>query len=104
MPLARTDLTGGRTIFDIQRSMAAMNASETTQTKIVAFPEELITKKELAKRLKLCVRTVELQTNQGAIPVIRIGTAVRYSWPDVFKALTEHETRQASQPASPTAA
>lgn len=48
---------------------------------------ELITKAETAKRLKFCVRKVELMVNAGEIPVIRIGSAVRFNWHAVLAAL-----------------
>lgn len=55
---------------------------------------ELITKKEVARRLKVCARQVEIQTNKGIIPTIRIGRCVRYKWLDVLTAL---ETQNAEQ-------
>jgi len=54
---------------------------------------ELILKDELAKRLKVCTRKVELMVNAGEIPVIKIGTAVRFNWEKVLAAL---ETNQAA--------
>jgi hypothetical protein len=52
-----------------------------------AFSEELITKKELSRRLKVCTRTVENLTNKGIIPMIRVGASPRYCWEDVSTAL-----------------
>lgn len=52
-----------------------------------AVTDELITKKETARRLKLCTRKVELMVNAGEIPVIRIGSSVRFNWPAVLNAL-----------------
>jgi len=50
---------------------------------------ELITKTELAKRLKLCTRKIELMVNCGEIPVVRIGSSVRFNWLKVLTALEE---------------
>jgi hypothetical protein len=72
--------------------MGVMTTPETTNNKIGAFPEELITKKQLSKRLKVCVRMVELQTNKGIIPNIRIGSSVRYHWQDVLTALKNNQS------------
>jgi excisionase family DNA binding protein len=52
---------------------------------------ELITKKEIAKRLKVCTRQVEVLANNGTIPVIRFGRLVRYKWQDVLSALENTE-------------
>ena len=49
--------------------------------------EELITKKEVAKRLKLCTRMIEIMVNDGRIPVIRIGSSVRFNWNSVLSSL-----------------
>ena len=53
---------------------------------------ELIDKPELSRRLKVCVRMVELQTNKGIIPAIRIGSSVRYNWQDVLIALKNNQS------------
>lgn len=52
-----------------------------------AITDELITKKEVARRLKLSIRKVELMVNADEIPVIRIGRAVRFDWSAVLNAL-----------------
>lgn len=52
-----------------------------------AEAQELLTKKELARRLKLCTRMIELMVNDKRIPVIRIGSAVRFNWNAVLIAL-----------------
>ena len=48
---------------------------------------ELLTKKELAKRLKVCERTIENMCNEGTIPRIVFGRSVRFKWSDVLAAL-----------------
>ena len=56
---------------------------------------ELLTKKELSQRMKVCERTIEVLCNDSKIPVIRFGRLVRYKWQDVLSALenTEDEAR-----------
>ena len=55
--------------------------------KLESIPNSLLTKKETARRLKVCVRKVELMVNAGEIPVIRLGSAVRFNWQAVLHAL-----------------
>ena len=53
-----------------------------------AVTDELITKQETARRLKVCVRQIELMVNRGEIPVVRLGRrAVRFNWSAVLNAL-----------------
>jgi hypothetical protein len=49
-----------------------------------AIPGELITKKELALRLRISTRKIELDPQ---FPCVRFGRTVRYSWPDVLSYL-----------------
>lgn len=69
-------------MFQPYRNMNSLN-----KNKPEAVTDELITKKETARRLKLCTRKVELMVNAGEIPVIRIGSSVRFNWPAVLNAL-----------------
>ena len=48
---------------------------------------ELLTKKEMAKRLKVCERTIETMCNESTIPRIVFGRSVRFKWSDVLAAL-----------------
>jgi hypothetical protein len=45
------------------------------------IPSELLTKSEVAKRLRISDRKIELDHH---FPVIRYDGSVRYSWPEVF--------------------
>lgn len=58
--------------------------TKTTGTTSGEIPDELITKKELARRLKISMRKIELDPHW---PSIRFGRTVRYSWPDVVEYL-----------------
>ena len=57
------------------------------------FDRELITKKELAARLKKSLRCVEVWMHQGKLPFVRVGRSVLFHWPDVLKALERFEAR-----------
>jgi excisionase family DNA binding protein len=54
---------------------------------IYELDAELITKKELARRLKVCERTVEIMCNEGTIPKIVFGRSVRFKWSEALAAL-----------------
>jgi len=68
-------------------SDAAMNSAARNPINTNSSKEELITKHELAKRLKLCTRKIELMVNAGEIPAIRIGSSIRFSWEQVIEAI-----------------
>jgi len=63
------------------------NTAEHKLKQAELYAQELLTKKELSRRLKICSRMVELMVNDGRIPVVRLGTAVRYNWNAVLAAL-----------------
>ena len=56
-------------------------ANEIAHTKDKEFPSELLTKKELAKRLRISSRKIELDSE---MPCIRWGRNVRYDWQEVI--------------------
>jgi len=62
-------------------------ATKSIPTKTEAPAQELVTKKEVAKRLKLCKRMIEIMVNDGRIPAIKIGRSVRFNWNAVLEAL-----------------
>jgi excisionase family DNA binding protein len=49
----------------------------------VAQADEMLTKKELAMRLKMTVRTVENWQRRGVLPFVKVGKIVLFHWPDV---------------------
>ena len=51
--------------------------------------DEMLTKKELAARLKVSVRTVEQWQHDGHLPYLRISGVLLFHWPAVVTALTE---------------
>jgi hypothetical protein len=48
---------------------------------------DLITKKELARRLHKTPRCIELWMRRRYLPYIKLGRSVLFNWPDVLKAL-----------------
>lgn len=53
-------------------------------------PTEVIDRKELQARLNVTEPTVITWGKKGKIPEMRIGNSVRYNWPDVVAALSNH--------------
>ena len=49
--------------------------------------EEFLTKKELAGRLKVSVRSCENWQRNNLFPFIKVNKIVRFYWPDVLKHL-----------------
>ena len=50
--------------------------------------DELLTKQELAARLKVTVRTVENWQQEGLLPYLKISNTIRFYWPDVVAQLS----------------
>jgi excisionase family DNA binding protein len=46
-------------------------------------PDAMLTKRELAWRLKISVRTLENWQRRGVLPFVKVGKIVLYHWPDV---------------------
>lgn len=51
---------------------------------------DIIDREELCKRLGITEPTAIRWGKRGKIPVLRIGSAVRYNWVNVLKALEKH--------------
>jgi len=54
------------------------------------IPEGMITKMELARRLKKTIRTVENWQAKGIVPFIKTGRSVLFKWCDVEKHLKDN--------------
>lgn len=52
-----------------------------------AVPDELLTDKELAKRLRMHPVSVRVMANKGDLPAVRVGKRVRFDWLEVLKHL-----------------
>jgi hypothetical protein len=59
----------------------AYKPNQTEMTATGAIPSELLTKKEVAQRLRCSDKTIEKDED---FPTIRHGGMVRYSWPEVL--------------------
>lgn len=64
--------------------------------------DEMLTKEELAPRLKVSVRTVEQWQHDGHLPFIKVGQVLLFYWPAVVKALTEKFTIRRGGSSTPT--
>jgi hypothetical protein len=65
--------------------------SITSNSKSGFLPDELITRKELALKLKFTPHTVDRLTRQGVIPMLRVGSSPRYCWHDVFYSIKNEQ-------------
>ena len=65
--------------------------AQTNQATHVAS-DEMLTKEELAPRLKVSVRTIEQWQHDGHLPFLKLGQVVLFYWPDVVKHLTANFT------------
>jgi len=54
--------------------------------------DEMLTKEELAARLKVAVRTLENWQHDGLIPFLKISNVILFYWPDVVKHLQKNYT------------
>ena len=54
--------------------------------------EELLTQEEVATKLKVAVRTVERWQQDGTLPFLQLGNAVRFYWPAVVSHLITNFT------------
>lgn len=58
-----------------------------TKQRLAFVSDHLLTKKELAKRLRVSTRTIDLWVNQGRITKIKIASTARFDWNDVLAEL-----------------
>jgi hypothetical protein len=52
--------------------------------------DALLTKRELAPKLKRSVRTVDVWMRQGKLPYIKLNKTVLFRWADVLEKLSEY--------------
>ena len=52
--------------------------------------EELLTKRQLAPRLRCSARTLDEWMKRGRIPYIKLGKTVRFRWADVVSKLNQY--------------
>jgi hypothetical protein len=46
--------------------------------------DEMLTKKELAGKLKVTIRTIENWQREGFLPYIKISSVVLFHWPEII--------------------
>lgn len=63
------------------------NEQEPERMESVHPSEAMLTKRELAERLKMTVRTVENWQRRGFLPYMKVGRMVLFHWPDVLEHL-----------------
>jgi len=73
----------------IRKAKSALLYSMSNKT--LNINDRLISKRELAERLTLSIRTVSNLTKSGQIPFVKIGSRILFDWKNVRKALTAHE-------------
>jgi hypothetical protein len=56
--------------------------------------EEILTKRELAAKFKVTVRTIEHWASDEFLPFFRISTVVRFYWPAVVEFLLKNSSGQ----------
>ena len=52
--------------------------------------DEMLTKQELAAKLKVTVRSIENWQRAGYLPYIRISSVVLFHWPEILDHLKTH--------------
>jgi excisionase family DNA binding protein len=52
--------------------------------------ESLLTKRELAPRLRIAVRTLDDWMGKNRVPYIKVGKTVRFRWSDVVQKLAAY--------------
>lgn len=78
-----------------------MKTEAQTNPANLAASDEMLTKEELAPRMKVSVRTIEQWQHDGHLPFLKLGQVVLFYWPDVVKHLTANFTvRRSSQTAT----
>jgi len=58
-----------------------------TPNHIAEQVDRLITKKELARKLRVCERSIDLFVNRGLFKKIKLGAATRFDFEDVITSL-----------------
>lgn len=71
-----------------EKSRSKNHQSELCYEQQQGVPEFLLTKKELAQRLRISERKIEMDDR---IPAIRWGRSIRYDWAEVLEYLRSNE-------------
>lgn len=71
-------------------SKKAINDTAATELIDGSSDNHVLTKVELAQRLRIGKRTLDNWQHQKRIPVLKIGKTCRYRWRDVVEALSRY--------------
>ena len=77
-------------LVDDEKSRNQNDRAELRCKQQQATPEFLLTKKELARRLRISERKIEMD---DLMPAIRWGRSVRYDWAEVLEYLKSNDER-----------
>jgi hypothetical protein len=69
----------------LDRLEALSHSNKTVNT------QELISREELAKRLKITARCIINYEKKKKIKPLRLGTIIRYNWEEVIKIMSENK-------------
>ena len=67
-----------------------MRTQESADDNANLASDALLTKKELAPKLKRSVRTVDVWMRQGKLPYIKLNKTVLFRWADVLEKLSAY--------------
>jgi hypothetical protein len=67
--------------------LPAVNNTNRTERITDRASDDLLVKRELAKKIRRSPRTVDLWMRQGKLPYLKIGKTVLFRWPDVLEKL-----------------
>ena len=77
-----------------------MSATPTIPQSIAS--DEMLTKEELAPRMKVSVRTIEQWQHDGHLPYLKLGQVVLFYWPEVVKHLIANFTVRRNESVTPS--
>ena len=75
-------------------TLAAVPAARHGQTETVSDADELLTAKDLAKMLRISVKTIYSYAERGLLPSLHIQSNVRFRKSEIVKWMAEHPSRR----------
>jgi excisionase family DNA binding protein len=67
-----------------------MTTQENADNNANRASDALLTKSELAPKLKISGRTLDEWMRKGRVPFMKLGKSVRFRWPDVLEKLNAY--------------
>ena len=87
-------MSGETSLHTTPARSSAMNETTAATT---GPGDEMLTKQELAAKLKVSVRCIENWQRAGHLPFIKIASVVLFHWPDVVTHLKTHFHRSGAE-------